>query len=203
MSQTPPFTLSWDGEPVLGPSTPGTKRYSSGPLVDEWRAYLRGRGMNVSSAGAWDTTLSNGTRAFQDEVGITADGLVGGDTRSAAKSRGFRVGGVVPTAVAATGLLTTESILVEPRTSPSGAVAGAGAAPGTVAPGSPPPTIAPIPFLDVALWRGAPVTRGQALGGLVTLTGGFLVLRGLLSQPVAGHAALRPDYSGTGCGCGS
>lgn len=201
MTTTAQFTMSWDNEPLLGPNAPGSKRMSSGPLVQEWRAYLVGRGANVSSAGDWDSTLTNATRAFQDEVGIKADGLVGGDTRNAAKSRGFRVGGVVPSAVANSGWLTPASLSIDPVEPPPAAPKKAGTP--NVAPGEPmpDPSTKAIPVLDVALWPGAPVTRGQALGGAALLTGLIFIGKGLLGARPVGQAALLPDYSG-GCGCG-
>jgi hypothetical protein len=64
---------------------------TSGDDVSQWQTFLRGLEYNVVINGEFDDATETATIAFQGNVGLYADGLVGDDTYKAAIDAGFHV----------------------------------------------------------------------------------------------------------------
>jgi len=175
----------------------GFGRTTSGPAVDQWRAFLIQTGYPVAPTGPWDNAVNHATQDFQASAGLTVDGLVGPQTRAAATARGLgsAAGGN------AGGLLTVEP----PSTSPSSSLGGGSLSLSS----SNSPSASPGSFFDSPAWSGGP-SRGR-VAGVVGISSGVLLLGVALFKmvnsspmtrsPAVGAAnRLLPDYE-RDCGC--
>jgi peptidoglycan hydrolase-like protein with peptidoglycan-binding domain len=171
------------------PMMSGAARHvSAGARVDAWRRDLNSLGGKYASAGsAWDAGLTSATKQFQQDQGLSDDGIVGPNTLTAMQAARQAQGQSQSSSNIAAS--NTPQAGIETVSHSSGG--GSSAASTSTGGGDSTALAVTTPFLEMEAWEGGP-TRGTALGIGAAVVGLLGVIGALVTMRPSGEAPMQP-----------